>query len=163
MDLLTYERACELFSYDSSTGFLSRKRAIQGARAGVVGSSRYGAYRSVHVDGRSYMVHRVIWLMVYGVWPSDLIDHINGNPNDNSLSNLRAATHSQNMQNAKRSKNNTSGFKGVSFIRKAGRYQATIQVDRRSYNLGHFLNPESAHAAYVSAAKRLHGSFARAG
>lgn len=87
------------------------------------------------------------------------IDHIDGDRTNNCRSNLRAVTHAQNCLNRKRSKNNTTGRKGIS-IRK-GRFVARIQKNRRSYWLGHYDTLEKATAAYRAAEQRLYGEFAR--
>lgn len=93
--------------------------------------------------------------------PGTLIDHINGNPLDNRKANLRFADSTGNAFNSKRRTDNTSGYKGVTFDKRRGLWQARIKAgDAREY-LGYFDTPEAAHAAYVSAALRLHGKFAR--
>ena len=73
-------------------------------------------YYSVMLDGKTYRVHRIIWFMIYEVDPGPYeIDHINGNPIDNRVSNLRLCSGFQNSLNKKRPANNTSGIKGVSY------------------------------------------------
>lgn len=93
----------------------------------------------------------------------EIVDHINGNL-DNRRSNLRLATHTQNLRSSSLSKNNTSGFKGVSFEkRKDGskRWFAQITVDRKNIYLGTFASVEEASAAYMEAADKHFGEFAR--
>ena len=81
-----------LFSYDIATGVLSYKRT--GKEAGFVNGNRHKT-RSVKIKGKCYYTHRLIWLLVYGDEP-EVIDHINGNPLDNRLQNLRVhPTHNQ--------------------------------------------------------------------
>lgn len=77
----------------------------------------------------------------------------------NRIANLRQATRSQNMANARQKANNTSGFKGVHFLR--GKWQAQIQIGGRRIHLGCYLTPEVAHMAYRIAAKKHFGEFAR--
>lgn len=90
-------------------------------------------------------------------------DHKNGNTLDNQRHNLRIATRSQNKQNSKKYRNNKSGFKGVSFHRRIGKWMAAIQVNGKPHYLGYHPTPEAAHAAYCAAAKELHGDFANLG
>lgn len=89
------------------------------------------------------------------------VDHINGDPLDNRRINLRICTHTENMQNQRLPKNNTSGFKGVSAWK--GRWMAQIMARGKHRVLGMFSTPEEAHVAYCEAAKALHGEFANFG
>lgn len=84
-------------------------------------------------------------------------DHRNGDSLDNQRFNLRAATNQQNAFNVGKFRNNTSGFKGVSFAR--GKWHARIQMNGRSKFLGSFDSPVSAAMAYKAAAQQLHGEF----
>jgi hypothetical protein len=155
--MITAEVARQNLKYDPETGEFVRLR--YGSRAGSI--DRYG-YLTIGVARRYYFAHRLAWLMVYGDWPSDEIDHINGDPLDNRIANLRLATRSQNLANTKASSRNTSGFKGVAFSKKAGRWQAYICKDQKQKHLGYFDSPEAAHAAYLSAAEQCFGVYARA-
>lgn len=108
--------------------------------------------------------HRVIWEMHYGPIPHGMvIDHINGNPFDNRLRNLRLATLAQNARNARKNSNNTSGFKGVSFHKVTQKWSASIRIGRRSRHLGLFDSPEEAHGAYMLASSAEYGDFANHG
>lgn len=86
-----------------------------------------------------------------------LTDHINGNGLDNRRANLREATHTENMRNRRRPRTNTSGYKGVSYVKSNGKWGASIQ-DR---HIGYFRTPEVAALAYDLAAHELYGEFAR--
>jgi hypothetical protein len=94
-----------------------------------------------------------------GSWGRPTIDHRDGDPTNNRWNNLRKATPSQNSANRRRPQNNTSGFKGVLAYR--GKWRATISKNGQSTVLGMFQSPEAAHAAYVAAARKLFGEFAR--
>jgi hypothetical protein len=89
------------------------------------------------------------------------VDHINGNGLDNRRCNLRPCTNSQNLCNRGRTRNNTSGYKGVSWDKRAHKWEASIGVDGKHKHLGRFDSREDAARAYNEAAKRLHGNFAR--
>jgi hypothetical protein len=89
--IMTAELARETWSYDPEDGHLRWRKKIGpfvevGAVAGTV--TRRG-YVEVKAYGRNHMAHRIIWLLVYGRWPPEHIDHINRNPTDNRLVNLR--------------------------------------------------------------------------
>lgn len=89
------------------------------------------------------------------------VDHKNGDGLDNRTENLRPAAKDQNQFNRGKQRNNSSGFKGVSWQKQKGRWQAQIRANGKTRHLGLFHDPKEAHAAYVAAAERLHGEFAR--
>jgi hypothetical protein len=91
-------------------------------------------------------------------WP--LVDHINGNGLDNRRANLRPATQQQNQANCHTIKS-SSGYKGVTFHRATGRWQAAVGYNNRKVYLGLFDTPEQAAHTYDAAARRLFGEFAR--
>jgi hypothetical protein len=79
------------------------------------------------------------WTIFYGVEPDGLIDHINGNPSDDRLVNLRVVTPRENSLNCKMSKNNKSGYTGV-YKTTQGRFTVTY----RGIYLGNFATFEEA-------------------
>lgn len=90
-----------------------------------------------------------------------LPDHINGNTLDNRRNNLREATGSQNQCNKRILKNNKSGYRGVSWSARNGKWVAYIKLQRVQKFIGYFDNPEDAHLAYLEAAATIHGEFCR--
>jgi HNH endonuclease/AP2 domain len=161
--MLTAERLRQLLDYDPETGIFRWRIARQGVRVGAAAGSLNGrGYRQTQIDGQLYPAHRLAWLYVYGEWPTIDIDHINGIQGDNRLANLRLATKSQNRANARRHKNNTSGYEGVYLDRRNGRFLAQIGFNGHRKYLGLFDTPELAHQAYCAAAQKYHGEFARA-
>jgi hypothetical protein len=152
------------FDYIPETGELrwrigSRRRPA-GELAGTAAKKEKGRI-TVGFQGKTYKAHILAWVCQTGEWPRHQIDHINENPSDNRWGNLRAATKSQNMQNIKRIKTNTSGHKGVGFHRATSRWRATIKADGVQYHLGLFDTIEEAIEAYANAANKLHGLFAK--
>lgn len=89
------------------------------------------------------------------------VDHLNCNGLDNRRANLRVCSQSQNQGNSRRRTDNTSGFKGVSWNKQAGKWQARIRRGGRRVHLGYFTTPEDAHTAYCLAAVEVFGEFAR--
>jgi hypothetical protein len=104
--------------------------------------------------------HRRIWEATNGPIPDGMtIDHIDGNSNNNSLSNLRLADSYGQNQNRGNFRNNTSGYKGV---RQEGvKFRAKVASGGVKYDLGLFPTAEEASQAYQNAAKELHGEFYR--
>jgi len=90
----------------------------------------------------------------------ELIDHIDGDGLNNQRSNLRVATHSQNMRNSKIPINNTSGYKGVYWSKEKNKWCAQIKIDYKNKHLGYFDNKIDAAKAYNEGALKYHGEFA---
>lgn len=88
------------------------------------------------------------------------IDHIDRNPLNNQRDNLRSATKSQNKANTPARRNNTTGFKGVTFHPGTQKYRAQIMINKKLKHLGLFVDPENAAKAYDKAAKLYFGEFA---
>lgn len=118
------------------------------------------AFRSTTKGGRQVGIFMHREIMKPG--PGLLVDHINGNTKDNRRANLRICTASQNRCNADRYPSR-SGLKGAHYIAKNGRWEARITAYGQCHYLGRHRTKEAAHAAYVEAAKRLHGEFANSG
>ena len=106
-------------------------------------------------------MHRVIWEHHNEPIPDGFtVDHINRDTLDNRLSNLRLATNSQQSQNQGLRSNNTSGYRGVCWDKRIGKWWARIQVDGKRMHLGHYDDPIDAALAYDAAAIEYFGEFA---
>jgi hypothetical protein len=163
--MLSVERLKEVLSFDKDTGeFRWAKRVARCIRIGELAGyieNAHGGYNLIMIDRVSYGAHRLAWFYVTGEWPDVEIDHKDGNPSNNRFSNLRKATASENIANSKKRRDNTSGFKGVSWDKGAKKWSAKIGVSGRKLHLGLFDTPEAAHAAYLTAAHKHFGEFAR--
>lgn len=159
---LSHDRLCHLLSYDSETGVFrwrvsnSRRRAAGSVAGHVTTDGRV----QLRIDKKLYKAHRVAWFYVHGRWPEHLLDHINGNPTDNRLCNLREVNNRQNAMNMRLKPNTKSGLKGAFYVNHLDKWGATIRVDGKPLILGYFKTPEEAHHAYLEAAKKYHGEFA---
>jgi hypothetical protein len=156
-------RLREVLDCDLTTGRITWRikycqKIVVGGDAGVI--DRHG-YRIICVDGLKYFAHRIVWAFANDAWPPSELDHIDGNPLNNSLSNLRIAQRAQNLRNQGLRKCNVSGHKGVSWNKNFGKWQARIQVDKKQIWLGLHDSIEDAAKAYEAAARQHHGSFAR--
>jgi hypothetical protein len=155
---LTAERLRYLLAYDSLTGDFTwlrptSNRVYAGRKAGRLDSHGYVV---CGIDGVSYYGHRLAWLHTYGTLPSKSLDHINGNPADNRIVNLREATHAENYQNLGLRKTNTSGFSNVSWSKPHKKWASYIMRDGKKRHLGLFDDPEVAHNAYLAAKSVTH-------
>jgi hypothetical protein len=106
-------------------------------QAGSVAGTLVSGYRVVNFKQRRIAIHRLVFLWHYGYFPSE-IDHIDGNPLNNRIENLRPASHADNCKNMKIYKSNTSGFKGVSFHKATGKWAAGIRLCGKWTHLGLF-------------------------
>lgn len=170
------KKAKRLFDYEPSTGILYwRSRPLSdfkskpqwkrwntrfaGTEAGTINS--YG-YKVIRIDGIQYQAHRIIAYLVKGWNRTDKeIDHRYGNRSDNRLEMIRPATHSENGRSRKLHSNNTSGYKGVSFNKANGKWEARINIDGKQKHLGYFNTAYEAHLSYEKAAKKYFGKFRR--
>jgi hypothetical protein len=156
INMLTQERLKELLHYNPETGLFSwLVNRARGATKGVIAGTLKEGRIDIMVFRKHYKAHRLAWLYVHGSFPKEQIDHINGNPSDNRLSNLREATHSENQQNIRRAQvNSKTGVLGVSPCR--GKFQASIKANNKQYNLGKFNSIEEAKLAYDKKKAELH-------
>jgi hypothetical protein len=107
-----------------------------------------------------FTVHRLVGLhFLKNPENKGCIDHINNNKLDNTINNLRFATLKENSQNAKISKKNTSGIKGISFDKKRNKYCAYITIDNKYKYIGCFTTLEQATIARKKTANELFGEF----
>lgn len=104
-------------------------------------------------------LHRVVMGCVNG--DGKTVDHINGNTLDCRKSNLRICTTAQNISNQKKAKNNTSGYKGATWVERDKKYRSSICVNKKRIYLGMYSTKEEAHAAYCEASKKYHKDFGR--
>jgi hypothetical protein len=159
--MVSVERLREVLAYDANTGVFSWKLQLSNrTKVGKpAGSIKPDGYVCIDVDGKRYKAHRLAWLYVYG--DTDLeIDHINGIPGDNRITNLRPVTHQQNLWNSKKPTHNTSGYKGV-HLHKASMQWRAVAWDRKPVHLGLFDTKEKAQTAYIDWCKINRGEYAR--
>ena len=124
----------KILDYNPETGAFTWRVNRRGryARAGsAAGTKRPDGYLRIELNTRPYYCHRLAFLLTHGTWPNEYIDHINGDTSDNRISNLRAASQSQNMQNARLRDDNKTGFKGVFWDANRGQYLASIHELRK--------------------------------
>jgi hypothetical protein len=159
--MVTSERVRELLDYDPSTGVLTWKVMGSGMKRREAGCKRKDGRVIVRVDRIAYLRSRLAYLWMTGEWPTDEIDHINGDAGDDRWTNLRPATSLQQKHNRKVRKSSTTGLKGVLWSQRDNSWTARICVNGSNVHLGTFRTPEAAHEAYRAAAERHFGSFAR--
>jgi hypothetical protein len=149
-----------LLAYDPGSGeFRWREKVSSRRPAGSPAGTRTArGYIRIRINGKTHAAHRLAWLFVYGDWPEQQIDHINGDRADNRIANLRDVAPRVNSQNRKRANaTNSNGLLGVSRCRERGTFVAQIRDPQgRMKFLGRFDQSEAAHAAYLKAKAVLH-------
>lgn len=146
----------EILEYQPDTGLFFWKKAPSGRVSGqkVGGKDRQG-YIRIRIDNIKYAAHRLAWMYVYGSFPNNFIDHINGIKDDNRICNLRDVTRSENMQNINKPQGKNI-YLGVYSVNKNKKYRAKIEIDGRQIHLGYFPTQENARSAYIEAKKVHH-------
>ena len=150
--MITQERLKELFDYKD--GQLIRKvnrgRGKTSVRwkAGTAIGHKSGKYILGSVDYHLYKLHRLIWLWHYGVLPQKHLDHIDGNPSNNQIENLREVTCAENMQNQRSARiTNKLGMQGVYKVN--NKFRAVLTTNGKTKHLGYFDTPEQIGRAHV--------------
>lgn len=161
MNNITAELLHKIFAYED--GELRWKqptgpRVKAGDVAGQALSSH--GYKTVQLFGKTHKAHQLIYVMFHDAKAGE-IDHINGNRSDNRIENLRVVTRSQNCSNQRIQTRSTSGFKGVTFLKKNQVWRARIKTQQKEIYLGSFANKEDAAHAYNQAAIHHFGVFAK--
>lgn len=156
---LTAQRLRELLDYNPDTGvFRWRNPRGKAVNKPSAGSSDSSGYTKIGIAGRDYRAHRLVWLYVHGVWPDGQVDHMDGNPGNNAIGNLRDVPQTVNQHNQRTAHtNNGHGFMGAS--RNGKKWKARILVDGVRRYLGVFDTPEAAHTAYLSAKRDQHSGY----
>ncbi|CAB5214076.1 putative NHN endonuclease [uncultured Caudovirales phage] len=152
----------ELFDYKDGQLYWKKSTNTKIVVGSLAGSLDCKGYKSVQVNGKTWKLHRAIFLMHYGYLPSQ-IDHINGIKDDNRIENLREATTSNNCLNQKLRKTNTSKIKNVSWHKKHQKWYVQLQVFGKPKHIGCFGSLELAELVAIEARNKYHKEFANHG
>lgn len=156
---LTQARLQDILDFDPTTGVFRWRRTTHAVDAGQIAGFPHGrwGYWRIGIDGGRYMLHRIAWLYVHGVWPPAEIDHIDGVKSNNAIANLRSVTRGENMHNQRVAhRSNRSGLLGAHWRPEDGKWVAQISLGRRKIYLGIFDSGADAHAAYLAAKVKFH-------
>jgi hypothetical protein len=155
------QRLHDLFEYADGKLFwrVNRGCVHAGDEAGTLqktGAAKNRIY--ITVDGKKYLLHRVIWFLHHNEVP-EFLDHIDGDPLNNKIENLRPATKAQNAMNRKVRSDSLTGVKGI--MKKGKKFGASIYLNNKPVYLGTFETAELAKVAYVQAANTNFKEYAR--
>lgn len=160
------ERLKQFISYDPETGRFHWIRIPPNAHRIKVGQEVgwlvASGHRRTKFGGKMHQLHILAWVLHYGPVPDGFeVDHRDGNPSNNVLSNLRLATRSQNMQNMKMRASNKTGVKGVNWNKNHGKFQVQICLNRKKHHGGYFDTIEEAAQRARELRTEVHREFAR--
>lgn len=156
-----------ILDYNPETGDFTWKWRIElnfkqnriwfGKKAGRKSKKAY----QVVINGKNYYLHRIAWVYINGKIPQHMqIDHINGDPFDNRIANLRLATHGQNCSNTLGWKKRKHSLpKGVYLFK--GKYRVRFQIDKKQICISGFLTSEAAQQVYLKEIVKYRNEFVR--
>jgi hypothetical protein len=159
--LLTAGLLHRLLDYDPRTGVFTWREHRGRVKAGDVAGTCSHDGIGIRVNGRRYPAGHLAVLWMTGKFPSDEINHRDGDITNNRWANLRSIDRSQKLYNRGKQLNNSVGFKGVTFHKARRKFQAEIQAAGHHRYLGYFDTPEQGHHAYCRAARQMHGKYMR--
>lgn len=149
----------ELFTYQDGHLMWKVKRNGTNGIGSIAGCIDPQNYVVICVERKYRKAHRLIYIFHFGAIPEGFeIDHIDTIRHNNKIENLRLANHSQNQQNGRKYKNNTSGHKGV-FFYPPNKWRARIGVNGKYKSLGLYQNFDAACIAYQNASRQFHNQF----
>ena len=137
--------------FKNRRSFLRWNSRYQGTKAG---SQDKDGYVIINLDGTTMRSARLAWLYVYGSFPKNQIDHIDGSKSNDAINNLRDVTQKENSRNLATPKSNRSGHIGVSLINKTQTWEALIRVNYKRIYLGRYKTKKEAIAARLKAEKK---------
>ena len=161
----------KLLRYDGDTGklfwlprdqsFFKTLRAYRAWNTRYAGTEAFTAIKPGYNQGynignifdKTYRAHRVVFALIHGRWPTDHLDHIDGNRTNNRIDNLREVSNMVNHQNMKMFSTNTSEQTGVSWDESRQKWAAQIVVSGKNKHLGRFDMKDEAVAARAEAEK----------
>lgn len=158
VEKLNAESVHSVYRYDPATGRLWRKMATGDLKGCKIRS--HNKY-VVSFNRVQYPATHIIWLLMTGCWPKNVIDHANCDSLDDSWNNLRECTSAQNCYNKSVTSRSASGVKGVFWDKERNKWSTYITKDYKVRFIGRFDTIEAAKAAYDKKAAELFGEFAR--
>ena len=144
------------FDCDINQGTFRYKKASGKIKVGdIAGTVRKDGYRAISVTANEkHLAHKLIYLMANGHWPSGVLVHVSGDKSDNSISNIKETSKSESCSSSTTvRKNNTSGFKGVTWDINNNCYQARLIIKGERIFLGNFPTAEEANQAILNYSK----------
>ena len=141
--MLTKDLLDEWVYYESGNLFWKKKPCNWINIGDKIGNKTQNGYIQSQIRGVKFLVHRAIFLLHHGYLPS-LVDHIDRNPLNNNIDNLREASKRENANNTGVPKNNKSGVKGVSWCKINNKWVVRYKIGGKYLFCGYFINKSDA-------------------
>jgi hypothetical protein len=157
--MITQELIHRLFDYKDGNLYwkvCGKRIDLVGTKAGTLDGDRW----QVTIDKKHYKIHRIVFLMFYGYMPKE-VDHIDGNPSNNNIENLRPATRSEQLCNTGLRKTSKSGVKGVSWDSNRNKWTVVVTKNKQTMYRNRFDDLELAQLVAIETRDKYHGSFTR--
>lgn len=142
--------AKKYYHYDKNTGLVTYKKLpknFKRKRIGdVVGSISHGYIRT-EINNKTYAMHNIVWLIHYGHFPNQVIDHINGNKSDNRIENLRDCSRRDNSNNLEMHR--LGHLPGTSFSKQHKKWASYINFKNKKIHLKLCKTQKEAHELYL--------------
>lgn len=138
----------------------STNAKIEGKLAECIADQGRYKYAALRLHNKMLRVHRVIFCMVYGYMPKE-VDHIDCNPLNNNPDNLRDCEAGKNQCNRGKQKNNTTGYKGVTYCKRSKKFMCQIGHNGKNINGGKYDTAIEAAIAYDKLAIKYHKQYAK--
>ena len=155
--MITQKYLKELFDYKDGNLYWKIKKAKNTIIGSIVSTLSHG-YIRVRIDGKAYFAHRIIFLYHHGYLPLE-IDHIDKNPLNNKIENLRECSSSQNKYNTNLRTDNKSGIKNVRWRDDRKKWEVRLWVDGKRKYFGHYFDKEVARFVAETMRYKYHKEF----
>jgi hypothetical protein len=158
--MITQEQALKFLEYKDGILYWKsmpyKRNDLIGTEAGTLDCDR----RQITINKKHYKTHRLVYLMFHGYMPKE-VDHIDNNPLNNRIENLRPANRSEQCCNTRLRKDNTSGIKGVSWDKNRNKWVVTVTKNKKTVYTNRFNDLELAQLVAIEARNKYHGDFAK--
>lgn len=157
--MISQELALYHFDYKDGQLYWKNRTSNRNKLGAKAGSPDKHGYVNICFNYKKHKMHRIIYLMHHGYLPKE-IDHIDGNPQNNAIENLREANRSQQLCNTKLRKNNSSGIKGVCWDKSKQKWLVRVNKDSKNVYMARFDDLELAELVAIEARAKFHGEYA---
>ena len=158
---ISHTRLLELVEYHPDTGIFINKvcRSNISPTGKILGTKNATGHLVLQLDKVIYLAHRLAWFYCFEEWPIGILDHVDRDPSNNKLDNLRESDKATNNYNSKLRKDNKLGLKGAYYDKRRNYYYSQLVIQGKKEYLGSFTTALEAHTAYMNKCKELHGEF----
>jgi len=158
---MTSEELHEFFEYKDGNLYWKTNRGNKRCIGKKAGSKCKNGYEHIQINYKYIYTHRAIFLFHHGYLPK-IIDHIDGNPLNNKIENLREVNAFQNAWNTK-TKVGVSGVRGITWDKAHKKWLAQLTANNKKIHIGRFKSLEDAEEAYKIQLHLHHGEYTRKG